>query len=206
MIAILDFETAQAEAVRQAFDAAGVRTEVVNSIDRLDLASKIVLPPTTSFSRAVRAIRDRALVTPLMRAIDHNRPVLGIGQGMHLFFDVSYEEGQHTGLGVIPGKVTCFDFGVHPVARTTPVVHEGWNQVFFSPDCPLMSGIESGAHFYFNHGFYAEPLDRAAIFATCHHGIEFSAVVRQQSVMGLQFLPHASDEAGLRVLRNFAAL
>lgn len=206
MIAILDYDTSDADEVARAFEAAGARTEIVKSIDRLDRASKIVLPPAASFARAVRFIRDRDLVTPLMRAIDHGRPFLGIAQGMHLFFDVSYEEGRHTGLGVIPGKVTNFNFGAHPVARSTPPVHEGWNQVHIRDASLLLGGIASGTPFFFRHSHFAEPLDRAAIAAVAHHGFEFSAMVRQQSVIGIEFLPHASDEAGRRVLRNFSAM
>lgn len=206
MIGIIDYDKDAARAVQGAFQAIGVDTQLVNSIDRLERASKVILPTAASFRGAVRYIRDRGFVTPLMRAIDQGRPILGIAQGLHLLFDVSYEEGQHTGLGVIPGKVTRFDFQGHPVGRTVDLPHRGWNQVHWSRECPLFSGIRSGERFYFDHSYHAEPLDADLIAGRSNHGIEFSAAVWTRSVMGTQFLPSQSDAAGARILRNFASI
>jgi glutamine amidotransferase len=206
VIGILEYESAEAEAVQAAFSAVGADAQLVNSIDRLDRCSKVVLPPTTSFRSAVRFIRDRGFVTPLMRAIDQRRPVLGMAQGLHLLFDVSYEEGQHTGLGVIPGKVAAFDFEGHAIGQKATLPHRGWNQVHWSRACPLFEGIESGERFYFDHSFHAEPLDIQLVVGRSNHGIDFSAAVWSGSVVGTQFLPVFSDNAGARVLRNFAAI
>ncbi len=206
MIAIVDYETSHAAEVRAAFESVGVTATIAGAIEQLDRASKIVLPPTATFSRAVRSIRDRGLVPPLMRAVDQGRPILGIGHGLHLLFDVSYEEGQHTGLGVIPGKVTRFDFGDHPVRLSVPTSHQGFSSVHWSQPCTLFNGITSGSSFYFDHRFYADPLDPRIISAIAHHGIDFSAAVVQGSIAGLQFLPHLSEEAGRQILRNFAKM
>ena len=42
-------------------------------------------------------------------AIDSGKPFLGICLGLQLLFDVSYENGRHEGLGVLPGEVVRFD-------------------------------------------------------------------------------------------------
>ncbi len=206
MITILDYETSMTAEIRQAFEAVGSAPVVAGSIEQLDRASKIVLPPTASFPRAIRSIRDRGFVEPLMRAVDQKRPILGIGHGLHLLFDVSYEEGQHTGLGVIPGKVTRFDFGDHPARFSVPPIHQGFNSVHWSTHCPLFNNLASGTPFYFDHAYYAEPLDARAIFAQSNHGIDFSAAVLHGSIVGLQFLPQSSEDPGRQILRNFAAL
>lgn len=206
MIGIVEYDSNEAQAVQAAMKSVGADSQIVNSIDRLERSSKIILPPTTSFRAAVRYVRDRGLVTPLFRAIDQGRPVLGIAQGLHLLFDVSYEDGQHTGLGVIPGKVTRFDFQGHPVSRTVTLPHRGWNQVHWSRECPLFSGIPSGESFYFDHSFHAEPLDMQLIAGRSNHGIEFSSAVWSGSIVGTQFLPAQSNEAGAHLLRNYANL
>lgn len=192
--------------MKRAFDELGIPVEVVRSVERLERASRLILPHSDSFARAIRSIRDRGFIAPLMRAIDQGRLIFGAGHGLHLLFDVSYEEGQHTGLGVIPGKVTFFDFGTHPVARSTAMPHRGWNHVFWSQSCPVFTGLDMREQFYFDHSFHAEPLDRQHVAATCNHGIHFSAAVWRGPVFGVQFLPERSDAAGLGVLKNFASL
>lgn len=206
MIAIVNYESARTQEIRDAFAGIDVDADIVASIDRVDRASRIVLPPAASLARAIRAVRDAGIIPSLMRAIDQGRPLLGIGHGLHLLFDVSYEEGQHTGLGVIPGKVTGFDFAGHPVGRSTRVPHQGWSQVTWLNGCPLFAGLKSGQEFYFDHAYHAEPLDHRLVAATCSHGIDFSAAVWNGPVFGVQFLPEKSGEAGLQLLKNFASL
>ena len=42
--------------------------------------------------------------------------------------------------------------------------------------------------------------------AICTHGAPFAAAVERDNVFGVQFHPEKSSAAGIRILRNFAAL
>ncbi len=206
MIAILDCQAHDADRVKNAFRDTGADAKVVIAVDAVERAAKIVLPDVSSYARAIAALRDRGLIGALLRAIDRGCPILGISRGLHMLLDVSYEAGQHTGLGIIHGKATRFDFGSHPAARHFTVPHTGWNEVQLTADCPLMAGVASGAYFYFDHAYHAEPLDDRTICATTNHGVDFTAVLRRDRVFGTQFLPERSDEPGRTVLANFARL
>lgn len=206
MIAILELETTAPQRLKEAFDALGADSRTVNSVEALNSASKIVLPPGGSLSHIVGSLRDRGLVGPLLRALEDGRPVLAISVGMHLLMDVSYEDGQHAGLGAIHGKAARLEFGQHPAAKHFVLPHRGWNQVTWSDGCPLLAGLQSGEYFYFDHSYHAEPLEERAIAARCNHGIDFAAVLWQQRVFGVQFLPERSEQAGLTVLTNFVAM
>ncbi len=82
----------------------------------------------------------------------------------------------------------------------------GWNQVYWDRPCPLMSGIESGEHFYFVHSYYVDPVDADVRFGTCEYGIRFTAVAwREQPLCGPSFTGK-SQRAGLTLLRNFVGL
>jgi imidazole glycerol-phosphate synthase subunit HisH len=206
MIAILECEGGDAQRMQKAFASFGADAQVVSSVVDLDRASKIVIPSGNSFPQTARGIRDRGMIGPLLRAIDDGRAILGVSLGFHLLMDVSYEDGQHTGLGAIPGKVARFDFGTHPAARHFVLPHQGWNQVVWSNGCPLFAGLQSGEYFYFNHSHHAEPLDERLIAARCNHGIDFAAAVWQGRIFAIQFLPERSGEAGLKLLANFLAI
>lgn len=206
MIAILDCETGDLTRVKQALDSLGADARIVNSADGLARAAKIILPNGGSFAKTVRALRDRGLVGPLLRAADQGSHVLALSLGMHVLMDVSFEDGQHTGLGLIAGKAASFDFGTHPAARHFVLPHQGWNQVTWSNGCPLLTGLESGEYFFFDHTHHAEPLDGRIVAGRCNHGIDFAAVLWQGRIFATQFLPERSEQAGLKVLANFLAM
>jgi glutamine amidotransferase len=206
MIAILDCGSEDSAKTKQALDSLGADARIVSSAGDLARASKIILPNGGSFPELVRLIRDRGLVEPLLRAADQGVHILAVSHGMHVLMDVSYEDGQHTGLGVISGKATAFDFGTHPAARHFVLPHQGWNQVTWSNGCPLFNDLQSGEYFYFNHSHHVEPLDARLVAGRCNHGIDFAAVVWQGHVFAAEFLPERSEQAGLKVLANFLAL
>jgi glutamine amidotransferase len=85
-----------------------------------------VLPGVGAFADAVATLREKNLVEPILRHIERGKPFLGICLGLQMLFDVGYEDGEHRGLGVLPGKCVRFDVdqtgaegaahGVEPVA------------------------------------------------------------------------------------------
>ena len=206
MIAILQCETGDPKRMQKALVSLGADAQIIDSIEGIGRASKIVITSGTSFRETVRCIRDRGLIAPLLRATEDGRAVLAVSLGLHLLMDVSHEDGQHTGLGAIHGKVTRFDFGDHPAARHFVLPHQGWNQVVWSGDCPLLTGLHSGEYFYFDHSCHAEPLDERTIGARSNHGVDFAAVLWQGRIFGTQFLPERSEEAGRKLLANFLAI
>lgn len=206
MIAVLDSPGGSAAALVAVGDRLDLAMCLTRAISDLERADRIILPDAENFAGLVRWLRDERLVGPLLQAADEGRPLLGVGRGLHVLLDLSYEDGQHTGLGLLHGKAVRFDFGHHPVAMHFVVPHRGWNQVHWSRPCPLLEGLQSGSYCYFNHACHAEPLEASDAVAQGNHGIDFCAVMRHERIYGVQFLPERSDEAGRTVLRNFARL
>lgn len=206
MIALLNFASAQTASLQKALQSADISHRLIDAPADLEGAQKLIIPHARSFSRLVAAIRDKGLVGPLIRRLEAGLPTLAIGAGLHLLFDVSHEEHQHVGLGVIHGKVAHFDFGNHPAARHFKAPHQGWNQVHAAVDQPIMQGIDRASYFYFDHVAHAEPLDIRMIAARTNHGVDFASMIRRESIYGVEFLPEKSDQAGVQLLANFASL
>ena len=114
MIAIIDYQMGNLRSVQKAFEHVGHAATITSDRSELDRAEKIVLPGVGAFQDAVAELRRRDLIGPIRAAIDANKPFLGICLGLQLLFDVSYEDGQHEGLGVIPGEVVRFDLPLPP--------------------------------------------------------------------------------------------
>lgn len=206
MIAIVDYGMGNLRSVQKAFEHVGAAAHIVQRAEEIRRADKVVLPGVGAFRDAIGHIREQGLVEPLVEAIGSGRPFLGICLGLQLLFDVSYEDGEYAGLGVIPGRVVRFEFNGRPEARDLKVPHMGWNQLTWSRPCPLMRGLESGTHFYFVHSYYVAPADPSVTLGACEYGLPFTAMIWRDNVYATQFHPEKSQQAGLAMLRNFAGL
>jgi glutamine amidotransferase len=119
---------------------------------------------------------------------------------MQMLFDVSYEYGEHPGLGLVPGKVVSME---PIVPKGYKVPHIGWNGLIFPKDkpvSPLFKYIKEGDHVYFVHTYYASECGEAVI-AQAEYGALLTAAVADKNVYGTQFHPEKSGEVGLNILR-----
>jgi len=206
VIAIVDYGMGNLRSVQKAFERVGSPAEIVSTPSKLRRANKIVLPGVGAFRDAIDHLQRQGLVRTLVDMIESGRPFLGICLGLQLLFDVSYEDGQYRGLGVLPGRVIRFDFAGRPAANGLKVPHMGWNQLSWSTQCPLFEQLESGQYFYFVHSFYVDPMDREVACGRCDYGVDFTAMVWRDNLFAMQFHPEKSQEAGLQMIRNFARL
>ena len=109
MIAIVDYGMGNLRSVQKALERVGAEAVVVEAPEAVARADKVVLPGVGAFRDAAAHLRDQGFVDPLIQAIGSGRPFLGICLGLQLLFEVSYEDGEQTGLGVFPGAVRRFE-------------------------------------------------------------------------------------------------
>ncbi len=206
MIAIVDYGMGNLRSVQKALQLVGGDARIVNAPGQLEGASKIVLPGVGAFRDAITRLRDQGLDEPIVQAVEDGVTLLGICLGLQLLFDVSYEDGEHTGLGVLPGKVVRFTVDRDASPRKLCVPHIGWNQINWSRPCPLLNGIDQGDYVYFVHSYYVAPLDDEAVLTTTEYGCAFTSSVWRDNVYATQFHPEKSQSVGLRMLENFVRL
>jgi len=203
MIAIVDCGTPDVSSLLEAFDAVGASARVVCAPVEVERAARLVLPDAGSFARAAEAIRRNGLIGTILDFASGNRPLLGIGTGLELLFDVIYADGEHTGLGLLRGKVAPLAAGS---SLPSAVPDEGLLPVRWDRPIPILSGLDQGTRFHFRQRRQCVPLDDRVAVAHGDGGGRFAAVVAREMVFGVQFEPHRSGPAGRRVLANFAAL
>jgi len=206
VIAIVDYGMGNLRSVQKALERVGASAAIVSAPSDVQRADKIIVPGVGAFGDAIANLRQRGLVEPLVKAARSDRPFLGICLGLQLLFDVSYEEGEHQGLGIIPGRVLRFDFSGRPEAAGLKVPHMGWNQVAWTGSCPLLEGLTSPQYFYFVHSYYVSPVDRSVACGLCDYGGPFAAMICRGNLYATQFHPEKSQKVGLRILENFARL
>jgi imidazole glycerol-phosphate synthase subunit HisH len=196
MIAIVDYGIGNLRSVQKALEKVGAEARLVTAPEALDDAEAIVLPGVGAFGDGMANLRAAGFVDPLQRAAGAGRPLLGICLGLQLLFDESEEMGQHTGLGLLPGRVVRFAGGLK-------VPQIGWNQIHWRGSCPLSAGVPDGSYAYFVHSFYIVPGDTTHVLGTTEYGIEYASVAGAGHILGIQFHPEKSQDVGLRILGNF---
>jgi glutamine amidotransferase len=202
MIAIIDYGMGNIHSVQKALELMGGSTVVTNRLKDIQSAEKLVLPGVGAFTEAMRELEKQELAAAIKDQMNNKKPFLGICLGMQLLFQESKEGKGSRGLSVLDGTVKRFSNN-----QGLKVPHMGWDEVTIkNKNCPLLKGINEDAYVYFCHSYYPEPAENAVTAASCKYGKEFSCVVWQDNVYGVQFHPEKSQQVGLKMLKNFVQL
>jgi glutamine amidotransferase len=201
MIKIVDYGMGNLRSVQKAFEKIGAEAQFVTRPAELAGAEKLVLPGVGAFRDAIAELKRTGLDRPVREHIAADKPFLGICLGLQLLFDVSYEDGQWEGLGVLPGKVVRF-----ADQADLKIPHMGWNSLEFARPARIFDGVPEGSSVYFVHSYYVVPEDDSVIAARTEHGTRFVSAVAKNNLFATQFHPEKSQGVGLKLLTNFATL
>jgi glutamine amidotransferase len=200
VVHLIDYNAGNLFSIQRALEFIGAEVVVVGSpMDWDDRATHIVLPGVGAYASGMDVLRTRGLDVGLRERAVAGMPLLGICLGAQLLFESSEEFGLHEGLGLLEGHVRR----IPQVAGRVP--HIGW---------AVCESVEGDAHpvlppedrswMYFVHSYVFEPgaatrrlLDATAGAAT------FTAAAGSGNVLGVQFHPEKSGDAGLELLRRF---
>jgi glutamine amidotransferase len=172
----------------------GTTSRITTDAEVVASARCLLLPGVGAFRPPRERLRG-ALEEALKEALANGAWLLGICVGFQLLFDASNEFGDTDGLGLIRGTV-------RPLPETVPLPHIGWNPLREVQEHPLVAGLD-GAALYFVHSYAPEGVPEELVLARCRHGRDFPAVVGRGRVLGTQFHPEKSADAGLRLLSNY---
>lgn len=207
MIAIIDYAMGNLRSVENALLHSGAKdTRITSSAKDLDKADKIILPGVGAMADAMKALDALSLIQAIKRNV-FRKPFLGICLGLQLLFEKSQEGLDTAGLGILKGNVLRFK-------ESVKIPHIGWNNIKY--DSPgeagdfknqaLLKDIPDNSYFYFCHSYYVSPEDESLILSRTYYGIEFASLIRKDNLFACQFHPEKSQDAGLRLLKNFVEL
>ncbi len=192
-IVVPDLGLSNLWSARRALEELGHEVVPARDPAALRSARMVVLPGVGSFSEAARRLEESGLGPAIREAAARGAGVLGICLGMQLLFESSTEGGESRGLGLLPGRVSRLSGGAR-------VPHVGWNRVAATPRGASLFGDGAGRDYYFVHSFVARPARDDIVLARCLHGESFAASVGEGNLLGFQFHPEKSGEAGVRLL------
>ena len=199
-IAIIDYDVGNIKNVQTALKDVALDSVITRDPAVIAECDGIVLPGVGAFADAMRKLEEYDLVSCLKANVAQGKPLLGICLGMQLLFDQSFENGEYSGLGLIPGKIVRFD------DTKVKVPHMGWNNLILNRDDPIAAGITDEDYVYFVHSYYALPDDFDDVVAYAEYDVKVPGIVRKGSVIGMQFHPEKSALVGTKLLENFKAM
>ena len=185
MIAIIDYGMGNLRSVQKAFERLGVEATVTSDKALVESADKLVLPGVGAIADAIAELKRADLVDPIVRAVESNRPFLGICLGFQALFERSFPESPEY---VVP--------------------HMGWNDLTFKQkNVPIYKDMKESDYVYFVHSYYVDAEDPAIVATTTNYdNVEFCSSIAVGNVFATQFHPEKSQNVGLDILKNFAAL
>ena len=203
---IVDYESGNLHSAEKAFqrmaiegDAGDVR--VTSSPEDVARADRIVLPGDGAFPACWKELHDhRGIFEAIDEAVNVKaRPFFGICVGMQMLADVSHEYTETPGFGWVGGQINQ----ITPTDPTMKVPHMGWNDLVVDQPHPILQGIHTGDHAYFVHSYHMDVRDPTHLIAHCDYGGPVTAIIGRDTIIGTQFHPEKSQDAGLRMIANF---
>jgi len=211
-VTVLDYGIGNLLNVVRALEHKGARVTVATAAtDVRTLPDRMVLPGVGAFGDAATELRQRGFDDLIYRFVATERPFLGICAGAQLLLDTGEEHGEHSGLGLIPGRAQLVP-AIAPDGATLRIPHIGWSALALPEGrtdwqgTPLAS-VTPGAAVYFVHSYMPVPADPVHRLAdTNYHGVRICAALMRDNVVGCQFHPERSGLVGLAILETFLNL
>ncbi|WP_022666465.1 imidazole glycerol phosphate synthase HisHF [Desulfospira joergensenii] len=197
MITLLDYGAGNVRSVMNAVKKLGADLKLVTRPEDILDAEKLIFPGVGNYVTMIQILHQKGYIEPLREYLGADRPFFGICLGMQALFEGSEEDASGLeSLGFFKGKVNRFDTGL-------AVPHIGWNGVNIKQDSPVLQGVGPDTKFYFVHSYHIVPQDPEVILTTTTYDYEFASAVQKGNVMGTQFHPEKSGEAGMKLLDAF---
>ena len=119
---------------------------------------------------------------------------------MQIISTFGEEFGINFGLNWIPGVV-------RKLQTTTNILpHIGWNAVRIHKETVITKKISNNSDFYFVHSYYFLPENKNYVTGTVNYSHSIPCIVEKDNIIGVQFHPEKSQNAGLLLLKNFISL
>jgi len=213
-ILIIDYGSGNLRSAAKSFEKViadeGRDIDVIVSANADDLraATRIVLPGQGAFKDCMDGLQsiDGMIEALNETVIEKATPFLGICVGMQLMANRGLEHGATAGLGWIEGEVVP----LKPNDPALKIPHMGWNELHYlsannAQDNRhiVLRNTESSENFYFVHSFVFQCTYNHHCLAMVDYGGMVPAIVGRDNMIGMQFHPEKSHNAGLKLLSSF---
>lgn len=181
----------------QAIKNLSYTVKIINHSNEMNKFDIIILPGVGTFSNAIRLLNSLGISKKLKElAKNPNKKIIGICLGMQVLLSSGTEFGKSKGLGIVEGRVIKLDDDKKNI---------GWKKLKINNKFQyknLNKNLEKN-YFYFVHSFYCKLYDENFIKAKFSiNNKQYCGIFIKNNIIGLQFHPEKSGEAGLKLLKS----
>jgi glutamine amidotransferase len=202
VIVVVDYGVNNLASVARALAATGHPAQLSGDPDVVRAADRVLMPGVGHFARASANLVESGLGEAVREAAAAGTPIMGICLGLQLCCTESEEAPGVAGLGLLPGRIARFRTALH-------VPHVGWARVLPTAagrahpvSGPLLG--DEGTFYYHVHSYHPVDVPQANILGTGEYDGSFATLIARDNVLGAQFHPEKSQQAGLALLDAFA--
>ena len=209
-ICVIDYDSGNIKSVYNALRMVLVGSKnslvVSSKREKIKEASHIILPGVGSFNTCIEGLKHKKVVDILEEKVFRScEPFLGICVGMQMLSTKGFENGCHSGLNWIPGKVTK----IPQINKSMKIPHMGWNKLTVKRQDSFIKNLgdkldlKKNFSAYFVHSYKLILEDKKNLILSTEYGGEITAMVKKENIIGTQFHPEKSQSNGLTLLKNF---
>ena len=188
-VAIVDYDIGNHNSLLHTLKSLEFDVKISKDIEILSNSDILILPGVGAFPKAMDLLKLNNLSNFLIEWSSKNKPIIGICLGMQLLCRKSYEYKDSEGLGIIDGEI---------VALSNNQCHIGWNSVNDVQKSDFL--FSKGHDFYFNHSYKFIGDKSFVIGSTEFNDENIAAIIKNKNIIGVQFHPEKSQEAGKSLL------
>tara|TARA_B110000483_G_C18124027_1_gene514875 strand:- start:679 stop:1284 length:606 start_codon:yes stop_codon:yes gene_type:complete len=188
-VTIVDYDLGNQDSLFYTLKTLDFKVKISKDFEVLSKSDLLILPGVGSFPEAIKRLKENNLSEFLIEWSYKNKPILGICLGMQLLCSKSYEYQESRGLGIINGEI---------IALNKTRSHIGWNNVCQVQESDFLYSKLND--FYFNHSFKFKGSKNLIIGNTTSNDENIPAIIKKNNVVGIQFHPEKSQEAGKKLL------
>lgn len=211
-VVIIDYGYGNIFSVNQAFKKIGLETVITSNTQTIENAKYLVLPGVGAFHKGMQALQELELHNSIIKAVKKGVPLIGICLGMQMLLDESDEFKVTKGLGLVSGRVEKFPI-INDKNNYIKVPQVNWHKITPNKSSKedwkhtLLKGHKTKDELYFLHSFVAKPSNTEQIIAHYNcNGFQVPAIIARDNIIGCQFHPEKSGDAGLKILKNFTKI
>ena len=193
-VGIIDYGVGNVYRLKVLLVSLGFKVFISKKATVLDSADLLLLPGVGAFPQAMYNLQASKLDSFIIEKARVMTPILGICLGMQLLCTMSDEIQLTAGLNLLPANIKVLRSNKSNI---------GWSKLFSSKANIYLNDF-NGEYFYFNHSYeYIGPQEyiQAFCLSPCSDH-EIAAVIKKDSLVGIQFHPEKSQQVGSNLLRQ----
>ena len=190
-IGVLNYGSGNYQAIYNMISYLGYDVEIISCQNEIEKIDVLFIPGVGSFDYCMGLLEEKKFIQPILNFAESGKKIVGICVGMQILGHSS-DEGIKSGLSLLNFKSVKFQFDDH---IELPIPHVGWNEII----CNTQDKTE---RYYFTHSYHAEFVDDTICWKQSHYGYDFTAAVKSNNIIGVQFHPEKSHSYGMALFEE----